>query len=284
MVNEYPTWVNEYIEEYNQFKKKNKFRFILGLLFIIIGFTLAILYESTLDLLALIFIIFGSFLFAMYFSKELPYPLSNYLASMFYSLGINLEKNSDTESKIYLDKMDKYLKNCDNIIKNVDFSLRGGLYIKSIKEYTKKLNKLTRLLNQYYNNYSNYSIEKSEIAKKTIQLANLLHRDKEYLTDKHFDLINSMTNDLTNNNVEEKRLYASKTENIKNIFRKSISSIPYNVKLIVYIILVLIISYNSIIYWASNKGISNDTAFGFAITGSIAALVPALMIKDYILK
>ena len=284
MVNEYPTWVNEYIEEYNQFKKKNKFRFILGLLFIIIGFFLAILYESTLDILALIFIIFGSFLFAIYFSKKLPYPLSNYLASMFYSIGINLEKNSDTESKIYLDKMDKYLKNCDTIIKNVDFSLREGLYIESIKEYTKKLNKFARLLNQYYNNYSNYSIEKSEIAKKIIQLANLIHGDKEYLTDKHFDLINSMTNDLTNNNVEEKRLYASKTENIKNIFRKSINSIPYNVKLIVYIILVLFISYNLIIYWASNKGISNDVAFGFAITGSIAALVPALMIKDYILK
>lgn len=283
MVNEFPTWVDEYIEEYNQFKNKNKFLQILGLTFIAIGLFSAVLYEDTLDNVAYIIFTLGVILFIVYFSKKLPYPLSNYLASMFYSIGINLEQNSDTESKIYLDKMDKQFKICDNIIKNVDSSLREGLYVKSTENYVKKLNELIGLLNEFYNNYSNFSIEKSEIAKKIIQLANLMHGDKEFITDKHFDLINSITGDLTNNDVKEKRLYASKTKDIKNIFKTSVNSIPYKLKLIVYIILVLIISYNLIIYGASNAGISNDVAFGFAITGSITALVPALMVKDHLL-
>ena len=242
MADKIPTWVDEYTEEYNQFYKKNKIFSLIGLIFIIIGLSSIILNKDEVDIVGLIFFGFGTYLYVIYYSKKLPYPLSNYLSSMFYSIGIGLEQNSDSESKIYLNNMDKHLKNCGKIIKGINYSLREGLYIKNTSAYTKKLHKLIKLLNNFYDNYSNSTIEKSEIAKKIIQLADLMHGDKEFITDAHFNLIDSITNDLTNNNVEEKRLYTSKTKNIKNIFIASINSIPYTLKLLIYVILILIIS------------------------------------------
>jgi len=227
--------------------------------------------------------IIGFFLFSVYFNKKLS-VVSKYLASMIYSIGFNLEKNSDPESKIYISNMENYLKNCDAIIKVVYTSLIRALYVKSTREYLKKLNQTIRLLNEYYVNYAIYEINKSEIVGKITNLANLIHKDEGYVTPEHFALINSLVDDFKRQDVKEKPLHISKTEEIISVSKAFIGGVPYTLKLIIYITFVFLITYKLIDFMALSKGVTQDTAFGYAIAGGIGALVPALMIKEHILK
>jgi hypothetical protein len=117
-----------------------------------------------------------------------------------------------------------------------------------------------------------------------LTLADLIHNDNEYITDKHIDLIDLLSTDLTKNDVMEKPLNISKTEKIISTYETISSGIPYSFKLITYIIFIVFVVYNLINYVALSKGIAQETVFGMAITGSIAALVPALMVRDHIIK
>lgn len=285
MTTDLPSWVPEFEEEYTKFRKKNKILWITGL--VLTGIFLLggseVKNNSLLSLLNFALLIIGMFLFTIYFNKKVS-GVSKYLASMIYSIGFNLEKNSDPESKIYISNMENYLKNCDAIIGVINNSLISALYVKSTKDYLKKLRQTIRLLNEYYNNYTKYEINKSEIVGKIINLANLIHKDAEYVMPEHFAIINSLVNDFTHQNVKEKPLHISKTEKIISVSKGFIGGVPYTIKLIIYIILVFSITYELINFLALSKGITQDTAFGYAIAGGIGALVPALMVKEHLLK
>jgi hypothetical protein len=203
---------------------------------------------------------------------------------MVYSVGFHLEKNSDPESTLYISKMDSYLKNLVAIIKNINFSLRGATYVNNTRDYLKKLTKIIELINEYYINYPKYKIDKSIISKKMFQLADIMHNDKGYVTPEHINLINSLVDDLIIDNVKEKPIYVSKIKLIAPMLKTHWGGLPDSLKLIIYIVVVFFIAYEFITYVALTKGIPQETAFGYAVGGSIAALVPALMIKDYILK
>ncbi len=122
------------------------------------------------------------------------------------------------------------------------------------------------------------------LSKKIIQLADIIHSDKGYVTPEHVNLINSLVDDLRREDVKEKPLYVSKIKGITPMFKTRWGGLPDSLKLIIYIVIVFFIAYEFITYVALTKGIPQETAFGYAVGGSIAALVPALMIKDYILK
>ena len=282
-----PSWVTEFEEEYNRFKYRNKKYWIIGLVLLCIFFVTVTLPEvknnELLRWLNFTILCIGTLLFAMYFNKN-PSYVSKYLASMIYLIGFNLEKNSDTDSKIYLNNMENYLKKCDAIIADVHSSLFGALYINGTREYVNKLTRTIKLLNEYYANYKKYDLNKSEIATTITKLADLIHNDKGYVTSEHFDLINSLTDDLTSQDVNEKTLHISKIERITSVSKAFILGLPNIIKLIIYVVLVFFITYELINYMAISKGIAENIAFGYAIVGGIGALVPALMIKESIIK
>lgn len=289
MTNDLPSWVSEYDEEYEQNNKKRKSFLIIGSSLIIISFLILFLtgsieYLAKFRIVSFIvaFIGVGIYTYSSFIKKS--HISHKYLASMLYFIGHTLEKNSDIQSRIYVDKMNKHIKNCDAIINTINKSLIEAIYVKNTSNYAKKLNSLIKLLNEFYINHQEYDIDKADIAQQIIQLADLIHDDNGYITDKHITLIDLLSGNLIDDGVVEKTLYISKNENFLSAFKTISSGIPYTFKLVVYIALIIFIAYNLISYVALSKGISQDTAFGMALTGSIAALVPALMVRDQIIK
>jgi hypothetical protein len=176
MTNDLQSWVSEYDEEYHNIKKNNKLMWIIGFNIVIIGssFLLIILSVESLEkfynVAATIFFI-GIFIFMILYLKNRKIDNYNkYLASMIYLIGYNLEKNSDTQSAIYIKKMDNYIKNCDQIIKIINNSLSESIYVKNTSSYIKKINESIKLLNEFYINYQKYDIDKADIAQQIIQL------------------------------------------------------------------------------------------------------------------
>jgi len=262
---------------------------IIGFSLIIISFLFVTITEfneflAKFDYVGILVVMIGFILIASSSSSEKINNYNKYLASTFYFIGHDLEQNSDIQSEIYIGKMGKHLKNCDRIINTIDNSLRGGIYVKNTSNYINQLNKFIKLLNGYYVNHPKYDIDKADITQQIIQLADLIHNDNGCITDGHIKLIDLLCNDLTKHDVKEKSLYVSKTEKIRYTYKSITNGIPYNFRLLIYIVLIMFVAYYSINYMALSKDINQDAAFGFAVTGSIAALVPALMIKDYIIK
>jgi len=287
MPDDLPSWVLEYDEEYNKNNKNSKLLKIVGLGLIIISFlsmTISSFLENLyyLEYLSYIFIIIGTFLLIFSVRREKYIP--KYLASMIYFIGYNLEKNSDKDSKIYVSQMDKHLKNCDKILKKINRSIFDSLYVKNTKDYIIKLNKLIKLLNEFYINYPEYDINKSDISIQIIQLADLIQSDNGCVTDEHFKLIDLLVTDLTKKDVNEKPLNIFIIERIRLKLKAFIDGTPYSFKLIAYIIFTMVISYHLIYYLCLSKGISQEIALGYAIAGAVGLLIPALMIKDYIIK
>lgn len=284
-----PSWVPEFEEEYSKFKKKGIFG-ILGFVLVALGFLIIVIFNEIIEnnevikysTLAITFL--GFFLIGAYTNRKLP-RAPKYLASMIYSIGYNLDRNSDPESAHYIYKMDKYLKDCNGIIENVESSLNEALYVNNTREYLNNLKQLIGLLNEYYIHYSkckNFPV--SYISANLMSLADIMRNDKGYITPEHSKLITSLIQDLKSSNINEKPIYISRKERIISKIKILYQGTPYNLKLVIYIMVVSFIVYELIYYLALDKGILPNTAFGYAIGGSIAALVPAIMIKDHILK
>lgn len=289
MPDDLPSWVLEYDEEYKRNNKNSKRLKIVGLGLIIIGFLSAIIYSFLenlyyLEYISYIFAGIGIFLVTFAFSFRREDYIHKYLASMIYFIGYNLEKNSDTKSKIYISQMDKHLKNCDKILKTIDGSIISSLYVKNTEDYIIKLNTLIKLLNELYINYPEYDINKTDVSIKIIQLADLIQSDNGCVTDEHFKLIDLLVTDLTKKDVNEKPLNIFIIERIRLKLKAFIDGIPYSFKLIAYIIFIIVISYHLIYYLCLSKGISQEIALGYAIAGVVGLLIPALMIKDSIIK
>lgn len=290
MTNDLPSWVSEYDEEYSEKYKKSRIYLRIGLGFSIIIicyllFPLSEYIESS-EILKYVAVIgmFIGFFVLLSGSPTIIDDYNKYLASMIYFIGHTLEKNSDIQSTMYISRMDNHLKNCDEIINTINGSFRDAMYVKNTSSYIEKLNKLIKLLNEFYINYPKYSIDKADIALQIIQLADLIHDDNGYITDKHINLIDLLSTDLTKNGVMEKTLYIPKTKNIISTCKTIRSEIPYNFKLVTYIALITLGGYKFIYYLALSEGITQDAAFKLAIGGCIAALVPALMVRDHIIK
>ena len=289
MNNDLPSWVSEYDEEYEQNNLKRKTFLIWGMGLAIISFLFVFITEYVDYLvkfqnLAFIAFFIGLVLFGYSNNTGKSDIYHKYLASMLYFCGHSLGKNSDFGSKLYIDKMDKHLKNCDKIITTINDSLIDGIYVKNTTDYVKKLRSLIKLLNKYYSSHQDYIIDKVDIAVQIIQLADLIHDDNGCITIKHITLIDLLSKNFKDGGVVEKTLYISKTEKIRSKIKTISSEIPYTFKLVAYIAIIIFIAYNLIYYIALSKDISQDDAFRLALTVSIASLVPALMVKDQIIK
>ena len=287
MIKDLPPWVFEYITEYNKIKTKKKIypRVVLGiyiLCFIFIVATESIDFLEQYIFLLPIPIIIGFFLLIVSIDRSHNY--NKHLGSILYYVGYELKNNFDTQSSTYISKMDAHLKNCDEIIKTVNLSLRGSIYAKYTLNYTEKLSKLIKLLNEFYVNHPKYSADKIDIAQQIIELADLIHDDNRYITDKHIKLIDCLISDLTKHDVIEKRLYVSKTQKITSTCKSIYDNASYNTKLFVYIVVVIFVAYNLINVLALSKDLTQDAAFGYSIIGTVGLLVPALQIKDNIIK
>jgi hypothetical protein len=85
MTIELPSWVPEFEEEYIKFKKKDKFR-IIGLTLIVIPYVVALSFieliknNNIFNILFVVSISVGAFLFGAYSNRKLP-SASKYLAS-----------------------------------------------------------------------------------------------------------------------------------------------------------------------------------------------------------
>lgn len=289
-----PSWVPEFEEEFNTFIKRKKTLLyvaivLIGIVIVLFGITIVLIFithETKFVTLVVLFSYFILMIVGLLYSiatKKLS-PVSKYLAAMIYSIGFNLEKNSDSKSKIYINNMENYLKNCDNIIADVSSSLVRASYVNITEDYLEKLDQIIRLLNEYCSNYEKYTLNKSEIALKITKLADLIHGDNGYVTDEHVDIIKSLERDFVGQEMNEKPLHISKTERIMSASKAFILGLPYTLKLFIYVAFVFLVTYGLITYVALSKGIPQDDAFGYAIVGGIGALVPALMVKEHILK
>ena len=287
MRNDLPSWVFEYNTEYNNFKTKKNIYLPVAFGLYLLCFIFLVLAESieylvNYQFLLLIPIVIGFFLFVASIDRSHNY--NKHLGSMLYYIGSELKNNSDPQSSMYISNMGAHLKNCDKIIKAVTISLRGSIYAKYTLNYTKKLSILVELINEFYVNYPKYDADKIDIAQQIIELANLIHDDNRCITDKHIKLIDCLISDLTKHDVMRKKLYVSKTQKITSTCKTTYNDAPYNFKLLAYIAVIIFVAYHLINVVALSKGITQDTAFGFAIGGSIGLLVPALLIKDNIIK
>ena len=277
-----PQWISDIRGDEKKYYNKRFYNVIaLSLIYLCVIFIVSILdsevnnYASILLLVIIILL----FLFISYDQTTLNLP--NLLAANLYSIGSELEF-FDLNSPTYIKRNQKYLRNCRNAIKKLDYSIKKEYFLKDYVVFIEQLDDVVQRLNYFYSDDSNLK-EFSNISDKIKELANKIHQNHDELTTEHAKIVKEILSELRD--IEPLPLKTSITRKLAKSLNESWYNLPYSIRVSTILIIIGIIIFSISAYiMISILDVNKSEGYGYAIVGTMTLIAGLITKIDQIIQ